>query len=415
MDKRGVLATLVVVVVVLAFVAFKILGQKQNTPQYETAQAQSGTLIKSVTSSGTISAGNAFSITTQASGVVTNVYVKNGDRVTQGQKIADISPDQTAQTKQAQAYASFVSASTGLQNAQNNLRSDQAALEKTLDDIHLFQYGNGGFANVGSANETETQKADRTSSQVAVDNATNSVNSAQASFTSASLALQQTSPTITAPISGTITNLTLTPGLAITPPSSTTATSSVSLGDVSLSQSQTQAEVDLSEIDVVKIKTGDKVTMTLDAFPNQTFTGRVVSIDTNGTVSSNVTTYPTTIAFDSAPSDVYPNMAVTGEIITKVDTNVITVPSSAVQTANGQTSVRELKNGQMVNVPATVGDSNDTETEITSGVNPGDTVVTAVINTSNRPSGATTSPFGGTNRGFGGAIFRGGGGGGRGG
>jgi membrane fusion protein, macrolide-specific efflux system len=400
---------------ILGYSGWKVLGQKSAAPQYQTSQAQKGTLITSVTASGTVAAGNSVSITTQASGVITDVYVKNGDAVTQGEKIADIQPDQGSQARLASSYASYVSSSNSLQTAQNNQHTAQISLEKALDDIHLFQYGNGGFPNVGSPNETEAQKQSRTQAEEAKNNADNSVNTAQAQANSAWLSYQQNSATVVAPISGVISNLTATTGLALVSTTSSnsnsTSTTSQSLGNVTLSQAQVQATVNLSEIDVVNVQPGQKVTLTLDAFPDKTFAGKIITINTNGSVSSGVTTYPAIIGFDTAVDNIYPNMAVNAVIITKIKNDVILVPSAAVTTTNGVSTVRVLKNGQVSPVTVTTGDSNDTQTEITSGINEGDMVVTGQTATTRSSGTTTTSPFGGGLRFGGGGGFGGGAGG----
>lgn len=400
----------ILIIGLLGFGAFKIFGEKKQQVQYQTAQAEKATLITSVTASGTISAGSSVDVTTQASGVVTSVSVKDGDKVTQGQTLAEVQLDQTAQAKQASAYASYVSSSNSLKNSQNSLRSAEASLEKTLDDIHQTQYGNGGFAGIAAAGETETQKQSRTAAEVAKDNAVNSLNSSQAQATSSWLAYQQLSSTIIAPTSGTIGDLTLTPGLVVsggTTNSSSNTSTPQKVGIVSLPQGQVQATVSLSEIDVVNVQIGQKVTMTMDAFPDKTFTGKVSTIDTTGTVSSGVTTYTATIAFDIEDPHMYPNMAVNATIITNVKDDALLVPSAAIQTANGQSTVRVMKNGQIQNVNVTAGDSNDTETEIDSGLNEGDSVVTGTTGGTTTTTGTTTSPFGGGLR-FGGGFGGGG-------
>lgn len=152
----------------------------------------------------------------------------------------------------------------------------------------------------------------------------------------------------------------------------------------SLEQGKLQAQVNISEIDSVKVKEGDKVTMTLDAFPDATFTGKVASINTNGVISSGVASYPAIISFDTGNDHIYPNMNVTAKIITSVKNDVILVPSAAIQTS----TVRIMKNGQPVSVTVAAGDSNDTQTEIVSGINEGDIVVTGMIS----PAGRTRAP-----------------------
>jgi len=120
-----------------------------------------------------------------------------------------------------------------------------------------------------------------------------------------------------------------------------------------------------------------------------------------------------TIGLDTALNNIYPNMAVNATIITNVKDNVLVVPSGAIQTSGGQSTIRVLKNDQIQTVDVVTGDSSDTQTEISSGLNEGETVVTGTVKTGTGTSGGTTgnSPFsGGFGRGFGGGGIRVGGG-----
>jgi macrolide-specific efflux system membrane fusion protein len=98
-------------------------------------------------------------------------------------------------------------------------------------------------------------------------------------------------------------------------------------------------------------------------------------------------------------------MAVNATIITDVENNVILVPSGAIQTSNGTSSVRVMKNGQPTSVQVEIGGSNDTQTKIISGISEGDTIVTGQTGgTTSKSTGTTTSPFGNTRGGFGGGF-----------
>ncbi len=399
--SRKKLALIMIVVLAVGFGAIKIFGPKTTPVQYQTQAAAKGTLVTSVSASGTITSGNMMNITTQATGVVSAVYVKNGDTVVQGQKIADINLDQTGQQKQTQAWASYLSAKNTLALAQANINSLQVTLfstnQKFINDAVERNLTTDDPTYI-QENAAWLQAEDNYNNQATV------ISQAQANLTSAWYSYQQTSPTVTAPISGVVSNLTLTPGVPILSPSSTTSSSQQQVGSIILPQGRTQASVNIAEIDAPKVAPGQKVTMTLDAFPNQTFTGKILLIDTNGIVSSGVTTYPATILFDTNVDHVYPNMAVTAQIITSVKDNVILVPTTAIQTSGGQSTVRILKNGHLTTVPVQIGGSNDTDTEITSGVSVGDEVVTSSVSsttTSGSNSSSPFSPFGG-NRGFGG-------------
>lgn len=410
--------------IIIGLPLYLLLAHKAQQPQYQTAQAEKGTLVLNVTASGTISAGNSVPISSSATGVVSQVYAKVGDSVTPGEVLAEIAPDTNSIQKQAAAWSSYLSAENNLNAAKAKMNSLQSALFKANQAF----VNDKGTSNPDTSDPTYIEEnADWQQAQADYNNQSSVISQAEAAVSSAWLSYAQLSSNITSPATGTLTSFPVTVGLPIgSSGASSSQTSSAnglgssstvssnnssqSLGTITLPGGQLQAIVNLSEIDVTQVQVGQKVTMTLDAFPNKTFTGYVSSIDTTGTVSSGVTTYPVTITFDSPPGNIYPNMAVNATIITKLKDNVLTVPSTAVQTAGGQPTVRVLKNGQVQTVDVETGDSSDTDTEITSGLQEGDTVIISVIPTSTSGSRTTTSPFGGG--GFGsGAVFRSGGGG----
>ncbi len=376
-----------------------------STNQFQTASVTRGTLVQTVTASGQIASVNSVAINTTATGVVKTVNVKNGDQVNQGEVIATLTLDQTSQQKQVAAYSSLLS-------AENTLAADKSDWN-TLQNTEFT--ANQKFMN--DAVERGLTATDPTyieenaawlAAESAYQNQASVISQAEAAVTSAQLAYQQISSTITSPASGTVAGLTITPGTPIT--TSTTSSGTVSpeaVGNVT-QPGPIQASVDISEIDSVNVEVGQKATLTLDAFPNETFTGKVLSIDTSGVVSSGVTTYPAVIAFDNSVPHIYPNMAVNATIITGIKNNVLLVPSIAIQTQNGQSTVRVLKNGQVQTVSVSIGAANDTETEITSGLSEGDNVITSFQTTQ---GAGGSSPFG-LNRGGpgGGRVFRIGGG-----
>lgn len=381
-----------------------LFGTKTTAPTYQTAKAEQGTLVVSVTGSGTVSSASNATITTSATGVVNEVYVKSGESVTKGQKIATITLDVESQQKQTAAWSSYLSAQNSLNAAKSKMNSLQSSLFKA----------NQTFVNGKGTEDPDIddptyiiQKADWLQAESDYNNQAGVIRQTQAALSSAWLSYSLVSSTITAPISGTVASLSLTPGMAIsgsTSSTDSTTPSSKSYGTITLAGTKPQAAVSLSEIDITKASVGQKVTITLDAFPDKTFTGKVSAIDTVGSVSSGVTSYPVTITFDSSVENMYPNMAVSATIITGVRDTVILVPSSAIQTTNGQSTVEVMKDGKVSQVTVEVGESNDTQTEIVSGIQAGDEIVTSTSTAIQSQSGTTTSPFGGT--GFGGGLRR---------
>ncbi len=407
------LGSLVLIFAVAWFGYTKISGSGGTKTQYQSEKAVRDTLVVTLATSGQVSSANSASVSTQTSGVVSKIYVKNGDAVKSGDPIALVDLDMEGNQRSAQAFASYQSAKNQLASAQAGMYSLQSAMFskwKTYTDLAENSTYQNSDSSPNTTNRVLTQfttvQDDWLAAEAQYANQQNVVAAAQTSVNSAWASYQQSSPTIYAPISGTISGISLQAGSVLTAQTSSTGNSTAQrIGNIKTTATPT-AVVNLNEVDVPKVKIGDKATITMDAFPNQSFTGKVVSIDTTGTVSSGVTTYPAYITYDSAVDGIYPNMAVDANIITAVKDSVVLVPNAAVQTTGGQSTVRTLKNGTATSVDVTVGLSNDTQTEIVSGIAEGDTVVTgSTAPTTSTTSSSVTSPFsalGGGNRGFGG-------------
>ncbi|MEK7166055.1 MAG: efflux RND transporter periplasmic adaptor subunit [Patescibacteria group bacterium] len=199
---------------------------------------------------------------------------------------------------------------------------------------------------------------------------------------------------------GTITNVTIVPGMTLANGTSDTTETSGQRVAVINSPGSTLATVNLSEIDVSHVKQGQKVTITADAIKDKTFTGSVVSVDQIGTVSGGVTSYPAILALDTEAKELLPHMAVNAAIILETKTDILLVPLAAVSTQDGQGFVMSLRNGQEIQLLVETGLTSDTQIEITSGLSEGDEIITGTISTTLPNSG--TSVFGG----FGGGALR---------
>ncbi len=187
-----------------------------------------------------------------------------------------------------------------------------------------------------------------------------------------------------APYAGTIAGLDLKKGDSV----------STSTAVASLVTPKQLALISLNEVDVAKIKVGQKATLTFDAIPDLTISGEVTEIDPIGTVSQGVVTYDVKINFDTEDSRVKTGMSVSAAVITDMKQDVLEVPNSAVKSQGGQHYV-EMFDAPLVpptdgligsisliapnKVPVEIGISNDSATEIISGINEGDEIVTRTI------------------------------------
>lgn len=172
-------------------------------------------------------------------------------------------------------------------------------------------------------------------------------------------------------------------------------TDTVSSGTVvgTIVSSQKIATVSLNEVDVEKVKVGQKAELTFDAITDLTITGTVTTVDLVGTITQGVVNYNVEIALDNDDSRIKPGMSVSANIITVTKENILTVPSSSVKSQGKSYYVESFKiplekskstfgtpsedKPEKINVE--IGISNDTLIEIISGIKEGDQVVVRTI------------------------------------
>jgi HlyD family secretion protein len=195
------------------------------------------------------------------------------------------------------------------------------------------------------------------------------------------------------------------------------------------------AAISLNEVDASKVQLGQKVTVTFDALPDLTITGHIAQIDTVGTVTQGVVTYNAQIAFDTQDARIKPGMSVSASIITAVKPDVLAVPNAAVKFQSGSPYVETLDPattasstaatttgggaGQTVTssmapqrIPVVVGISDDSMTEIISGLTEGQMIISRTIASSAAKATASAPSLfgavGGNRAATGGAVRAGG-------
>lgn len=324
--------------------------------QYVTTTAKKGIFTASVSASGSIIVEQSASVDPDIKGTVSNLSVSVGDQVKKGQLLFNIVNDQLGidvnkgKTSYVTAQAAVDSAKASLKSIKKNdtsLHENKLSAEKKLDAAKQ------NLANsLASLNYTK-QQADKRN--------------------------------VISPINGTVNKVKVKNGDNLGA-SSSTHVAPIIIGDLST----LEAQVQVNEVDIPNVKVGQKATLTFDALPEFTDTGKVISVDALGTTTQGVVTYNVTISLDSLDPRIKPDMSVNATIITSAKEGVVTVPLSAVKTQNGKTYVEVLKNNVLTRVTVQTGASNDTDTQIISGINAGDKVVTQTVNP-NASTPATTS------------------------
>lgn len=409
MKKPKIVILGLVILAVLGFFLWRGFKKDKQQPQFQTSKVERGTIVSSVSASGQVLSVNIMSASTKASGIVKEVYVKDGDVVNAGDKILEIALDQQGKQKNAQTWTSYLSAKNTLEAAKATQYSLQANMFgkwdtfKELAESDEYEESDGTPRYYQRAlPEFHIPEKEWLAAELDYKNQEAVIIQAQNALNSSWLAYTLSSPTIIAPTNGTITSLMFVKGMSIG--SLDTGTSESNQKAATIQTDGTPiVSVNLSEIDVSQVKLGQKTTVILDSIPDKTFTGKVLGVDKIGTYSSGVTQYPAIIQLDSSSPQILPNMTVTANIITEFKNNVLLLPSGAVSERDGQAMVRVLVNKNEEFMPVEIGLSSETQTEIISGVEEG---IEVIISAFSDDAGMTTdgSPFSRTRGGMGGMI-----------
>ncbi len=373
-------------------------GANNDAAIYKTEPVQRRTVVSSVNASGNVLSANLIPITTQASGVVSKVYVQEGDKVLEGGRIIDITLDQDGENSQVQQKASYISAKNNFESAKSRLYS----LDNTLRDKE------DAFENVKETTSYQTEEEqdmfhdaenDYLAAKADYEVQQERIKEAELSLQKALLSYQAVLPYVTAPSSGVITGISYIEGMRLNSELATSGSAksqtiaSIKTGGAPL------VSVDVSEIDVPLLEVGQKATVILDSIPVKTFTGEVVAVDRVGFITSGVSNYPVILQLDTDSKDVLSNMAATSEIIVDRKENVLAVPSTAVQERDGQTFVQVLEGGVPRFIAVKTGLESLSRVEIISGLSEGDEVVTSTLSTGTVEEGGQ-SPFGSSSGGM---------------
>jgi HlyD family secretion protein len=309
-------------------------------------------------------------------------------------------------------YANVVIAKANLDRAQNNYdnanvgeyinNADEATLYQSLYNAQLAYNAAENMFSTYSQKPTQRQvdaaQATLDLANATLTNARNYVTAltggtlpADASGTAllqlkqAQLAVQTAqdnldATTLTAPFDGTITQSNAIPGAIVS-----AGTQIFRIDNLS----NLVVSVQVTEIDINGIKAGQPATITFNAIPNKTYTGKVVKTDLAGTVSQNSTNFAVTVQITDADAQIKPGMAANVTIVTNQVANALLIPSTSIFTdSSGQQYVYLIQNGTPTTVPVTVGAISDTTTQITgNSLKEGDTIVLSFASTTTSSGG----------------------------
>ena len=358
-SKKGWIGIGVAAVLIIAFFMLRG-GKKEEKVSFDTAKVENTNIQTSITATGTIEPVTSVTVGTQVSGIVSKLYVDYNSIVKKGQVIAEL--DRTNLISE-------------LNTAKANLSSAQSAAAYELSNYNRYKtlYDKG----LVSADEYESAQLSYLKAKEQVNTSRESVQKAQTNLGYA---------TITSPIDGVILSKAVEEGQTVAASFNTPE-----LFVIAQDLTNMRVIADIDEADIGGVKEGQRVSFTVDAFPDDHFEGQVTQVRQQATTESNVVTYEVVISAPNKDLKLKPGLTANVTIFTMEKNNVLAVPAKALRF---QPNEAFLKKGETIDDcegdhklwtkegntfkahKVEIGTSNGIMTEITSGIEAGTEVLT---------------------------------------
>ena len=362
MNKKK--ALVIAAVAAIATLAVWLLsgGKKEEKITFDTAAVAPANIMNSITATGTIEPVTSVTVGTQVSGIVSKLFVDYNSVVKKGQVIAEL--DKTNLMSQLNT------AKTQLATAQSQLNYQTANYKRYKT---LFEKG------LVAADDFDNAKLSYTQAKEQVASAKEEVQRAQTNLGYA---------TITSPIDGVVLSKSVEEGQTVAASFSTPE-----LFTIAQDLTNMQVVADVDEADIGDVKEGERVTFTVDAYPDDTFEGEVKQVRQEATTSNNVVTYEVVISAPNADLKLKPGLTANVTIYTAERKGVLSVPSKAlrftpqketvgkmkiVDVANAKNKVWTIEGNSIVAHKVNIGMTDGTNTQIVGGIAEGTKVVTGL-------------------------------------
>jgi HlyD family secretion protein len=378
--KNKKLWIIIGIVVIIAIVTWLLSGgKKEEKVEFQTAKVEKQDISTSVTATGTIEPVTSVTVGTQVSGIVSKLYVDYNSVVKKGQIIAEL--DKT------NLISELNTSKANLASAQSTLNYEESNFNryKTLFDKGLV-----------SADEYENAKLSYDKARQQVATSRESVQKAQTNLGYA---------TITSPIDGVVLSKSVEEGQTVAASFNTPE-----LFTIAKDLTDMRVIADIDEADIGGVREGQRVTFTVDAFPDDKFEGQVTQVRQQATTESNVVTYEVVISAPNKDLKLKPGLTANVTIYTLEKNGVLTVPAKALRFVPNEALLKEGQQIEDIEAHAKVwtleqnrfkahavetGTTNGVLTEIVSGISEGtEILIDFSINGGDEPTGQQAqNPF----------------------
>lgn len=362
MNKKKALVIAAVAAIATLAVWLFSGGKKEEKITFDTAAVAPANIMNSITATGTIEPVTSVTVGTQVSGIVSKLFVDYNSVVKKGQVIAEL--DKTNLMSQLNT------AKTQLATAQSQLNYQTANYKRYKT---LFEKG------LVAADDFDNAKLSYTQAKEQVVSAKEEVQRAQTNLGYA---------TITSPIDGVVLSKSVEEGQTVAASFSTPE-----LFTIAQDLTNMQVVADVDEADIGDVKEGERVTFTVDAYPDDTFEGEVKQVRQEATTTNNVVTYEVVISAPNADLKLKPGLTANVTIYTAERKGVLSVPSKAlrfipqketvgkmkiVDAANAKNKVWTIEGNSIVAHKVNIGMTDGTNTQIVGGIAEGTKVITGL-------------------------------------
>lgn len=414
----------IVIVAIAAF--FLTRGDETQKISFDTAVVDKANIQNSVTATGTIEAVTTVTVGTQVSGIVNHLYVDYNSVVKKGQVIAEL--DKTNLLSQLYSTkAALASAKANVASAQDNVLKVQADLRSAEANIgyqraNFNRYTTLYKKGLISATEYENARLTYQQAEASVAAYRQQVAQARSQVVTARQQVAQSQEqvnqaqtnlgyaTITSPIDGVVISKSVEEGQTVAASFSTPELFTIAKD---LTNMRVIANVD--EADIGDVKVGERVAFTVDAYPDDTFHGKVTQVRQKATTTNNVVTYEVVISANNADLKLKPGLTANVTIYTQERAGVVSIPSKALRftptketvgkeyiiqdVANAKNKVWTLEGNVLKAHSVNIGMTDGNHTEVLSGIAKGKKVITSLsVSSSNKDEkededNAERSPF----------------------
>ncbi|GAB0173566.1 efflux RND transporter periplasmic adaptor subunit [Helicobacter trogontum] len=314
--RTRIILLIVFGIALLVIIALYILLHNSENITYTTIKPIQGNITQSVSATGTLSPTNEVEVGSQISGTIYKLHVDVNDSVRKDQILAEINPNKLNQTKDGYEAQ--------LQSGLANLEASKVAMEQKKwnyeQQQQLYEATNG---RTPSKLELQTAKMDYLSAKADVKIKQASIAQIQTNLKSAKIDLQNA--IIKSPIDGIILERSISLGQTVAASFQTPT-----LFKLAQNLKEMNLVVNISESDIGKVQSGQNVSFSVDAYPNQTFQAKVDRVNFAATTTDNITSYETTIYVQNENLLLKPGMNATAFIQVASEKDALLVPVAAI-------------------------------------------------------------------------------------